>query len=124
MYEYEKKVYDPPLLLKFTKSFFNEPFHNCIFFLFIVCPQYYQLKYGFKAVIHEHQLKKLEIFFKPDLFQVSPVNFKIQPFSNIKWENVGYQNLDGGIGSTNIACLWIWISDLNSIHPKPTLSGT
>ena len=27
---------------------------------------------------------------------MASINFKIQPFSTIKWENVGYQNFAGG----------------------------
>ena len=44
---------------------------------------------------HEHQLKKLEKYFKPELFQISPIKLNEEPFSSIKWTDVGYQNMDG-----------------------------
>ena len=47
------------------------------------------------GVYHEHQLKKLQKYFKPELFQISPINLNVEPFSSIKWINVGYQNMDG-----------------------------
>jgi len=45
---------------------------------------FYQLKYGLKGVYHEHQLKKLEKYFKPELFQISPIKLNEEPFSSIK----------------------------------------
>ena len=58
--------------------------------------QFFQLKYGFKAVLDEFRVKKLQKIFKKKFFQVESIRHNEFPFVSIKWEDVGYQNFQSG----------------------------
>ena len=58
--------------------------------------QFFQLKYGFKAVLDEFRVKKLQKIFKKKFFQVESIRHNEYPFVSIKWEDVGYQNFQSG----------------------------
>ena len=53
--------------------------------------QYFNLKYGFRPILGEWQLGKLDLIFKREELKISAANIILPNFLDIKWETVGCQ---------------------------------
>ena len=51
--------------------------------------QYFKLKYGFRPILAEWQLGKLDLIFKREEMNISAANIILPNFLDIKWETVG-----------------------------------